>query len=266
MNKIAMCASLALLAVAGYAAETKIDPKYIMTPEQAVQHRKMMDMKRFGGVVRKPNSAKGKVVFLNAQKLVPAASLKSALVTIDEETAPIWELKDVPSVKLANPSAEIKAADAKLGVVLVDSPDIPALVLAPEAGWAEVNVAALKADAKDADALARRTRVELLRAYALVAGAAFMARDPEVLRPDVIIPRDLDMIKSEQFGVDAKMAIARGLPGRGVTPWKQASYRQACKEGWAASPTNDVQKKIWNKAHELPTKPMKIEFDPKKGE
>ena len=51
----------------------------------------------------------------------------------------------------------------------------------------------------------------------------------------------------------------------GVTPLRIATYRQACREGWAPAPTNDVQKAIWDKVHAIPKSPMKIEFDPKKG-
>jgi hypothetical protein len=50
----------------------------------------------------------------------------------------------------------------------------------------------------------------------------------------------------------------------GVTPTLVAHYRQACKQGWAPAPTNDVQRAIWNKVHELPSDPIKIKYDPKR--
>lgn len=34
--------------------------------------------------------------------------------------------------------------------------------------------------------------------------------------------------------------------------------------GWAAQPTNDYQKAVWDQVHALPDKPLTIEFDPKK--
>jgi len=37
------------------------------------------------------------------------------------------------------------------------------------------------------------------------------------------------------------------------------------EEGWAPAPTNEYQKIVWDKVHAIPQKPMKIEFDPKKG-
>ena len=35
------------------------------------------------------------------------------------------------------------------------------------------------------------------------------------------------------------------------------------EEGWSPSPTNDVQRAIWEKVHAIPDKPLTIEFDPK---
>ena len=51
----------------------------------------------------------------------------------------------------------------------------------------------------------------------------------------------------------------------GVTPGNIETYETACCQGWAPTPTNDLQKAIWDKVHAIPATPMKIEFDPKKG-
>lgn len=269
MKKLMTGIAMALVAAAGVAEEAKDASKsvgaskYTMTPQQMIEHRHKMDMKRFGGTVRKANTASGKVVFLNAQKAVPVADLKQALDEIEENVAPLWEMKDVEGVKLANPAEDIKKAGGKVGVVLAESPDIPALLVAPEAGWAVVNVTPLKEGANP-EQLAHRVRVELLRAFALAGGCSFLTRDANVLRPDVRVASDLDLVKEVSYGVDAKFGLSRGLPNYGVTPWKRASYRQACKEGWAPAPTNDVQKKIWNKVHQLPSDPIKIKYDPKR--
>ena len=42
-------------------------------------------------------------------------------------------------------------------------------------------------------------------------------------------------------------------------------YSAAVQEGWAPTPTDTVQKAIWDKVNATPKTPMKIEFDPKKG-
>ena len=35
------------------------------------------------------------------------------------------------------------------------------------------------------------------------------------------------------------------------------------QQGWAPAPTNEVQQAIWDKVHQIPDKPITIEFDPK---
>ena len=263
MKTIALAGAALTLALAATAEEVKLDPKYILTPQQAIERRNTMVMKRYGGILRKAGSASGKVLFLNAQKKVPASALKTALDEIDYSVHPLWELKDVPSVKLSNPTDEIRAAGGRIGVVLAESPDLPALLVAPEAGWAIVNVTPLAKDA-DGDKLAHRVRIELLRAFGLAAGASFMARDPQILRPDIVTPSGLDHVKEGSYGIDAGQMIERNIGYYGVVPWKVATYKQACQEGWAHSPTNEFQKKIWDKVHALPSDPIKIKYDPKR--
>ena len=250
MNKLSICVTLSLFAaLPGFAEDAAITNKVLRhrTPEERQAYIERSRMIRFGGYVRKEDSAKGMVVFLNAQKKVSSASLASAMRVIEEKVHPRWEIKDVVSVKVANPSDDIRKAGGEIGVVIVEADDAPALVVAPEAGWAVVNVTELEKDCSDAAKLAARTRKEVLRGFALISGAAFMARDPEVMRADIRIPSDLDMIKDESFGVDICSALERNLPYCGVTPWRQTTYRKACEEGWAPRPKNEYQKKIWDK-------------------
>lgn len=235
------------------------------TPEELEERARTSEMRRHGGTIRKPGSAYGKVVFLNAQKKVGSGEFKAALDEIEANVHPIWEIKDVESVSLPNPSADIKNHKGDVGVAIVDSDSLPALLLAPEEGWAVVNVAALSKGNPPADVLASRVRKELLRGFALAGGCAFMSRSQIVLRGDIRSPRDLDSIQEDSYGVEALMTLERMLPYYGVMPWKQATYKKACREGWAPAPTNEYQKAIWDKVHAVPATPMKIEFDPKKG-
>ena len=234
------------------------------TPEEMKALAESYMMRRHGGTIRKPGSARGRVLFVNAQTRVTAAGLKAAFDEIDSNIHPDWVLKEVESVKLSNPSSDIKRLGGNVGIVLADAPDHPALVVAPEDGWAVVNVAAL-AEGADAVTLASRVRKELLRAFALAGGCSFMARGGIVLRADVRTPRDLDSIREESYGVDALNTLNQQLPYYGVMPWIQTTYKKACREGWAPAPTNEFQKAIWDKVHAIPKNPMKIEFNPKKG-
>ncbi len=261
-----ICASLAALAAMAWADAASTNATDAARAAARAERRKdrgTYEQRAYGGIVTKPNSARGKVVFLNAQRLVPPADLQPALDYIRETLHPEMAMVDVEAVKLLNPKDDISRAGGNVGVAIVESSDIPMLVTAPEAGWSVVNVAALR-DGK-ADGLAHRVRVELLRAFALAAGCAFMSMDPVVLYPNVLIPEDLDALKDESYGVFARTHIEKWLPIHGVTPWKVTTYDVACREGWAHSPTNRFEQRIWDKVHAIPKTPMKIEFDPKKG-
>ena len=76
---------------------------------------------------------------------------------------------------------------------------------------------------------------------------------------------DLDKYPDEAIPVDVLGRTLRYLPEAGCNLRTMVPYRTACREGWAPAPTNDIQKAIWNEVRQLPTKPIKIEFDPKKG-
>lgn len=232
-----------------------------MTPELRAL-LKDASYRAFGGQVRKPGSARGAVAFLNAQKRIPSAEIHKAVNTIDERVHVVCKYADVDAVNVANPRDEIARLDCALGVAVVDDAKLPALLVAPEDGWAVVNVAPL-AESADAAKSASRVRKEVMRAFALAGGCSFMCRGAEVLR-ETARPVELDDIRFEEYGIDALNHLTLSLPTRGVTPWHQTTYRKACKEGWAANPTNDVQKAIWDKVHALPSDPIKIKYDPKR--
>jgi len=219
--------------------------------------------RRSGGTVRKPGSARGVVLVVNSQDKVGREELEAALRHIDETVHPILEYKEAQSVNSTCPTDDIKQLGGKVGVVLVDVENTPALLVAPEEGWAVVNVRKLAKDNPSKEILSARTRKELLRGFALACGGAFMARGQMVVREGIRTAKDLDAVPDEEYGVDIQMALERGLPLYGVMPWKQTTYKKACKEGWAPPPTNAAQQAIWNKIRAIPDKPITIEYDPK---
>ena len=112
--------------------------------------------------------------------------------------------------------------------------------------------------------LEERGWYEALRAFAFVAGGAYLARGEPLMR-DVRKPRDLDAADFENFGIEEIVHLRESVKSYGLVPWHQATYRTACQEGWAPQPTNEFQRAIWNEIHQLPSNPIKIEFDPAKG-
>ena len=234
--------------------------KKMVTREYAKEALARAKYKINGGLVRKAGSAKGYFVLLNAQKSVSCDDLSAALDVIDKRVHIQMKTVQLDSLSIASIPNEMSKVGGNVGVALVDDPTLPALLSAPEEGWSLVNVARLS-DADKAK-VAMRTRREILRAFALAGGAMYAAQGDFVLQP-VRKPSDLDRLIREDYGAAMAHIFPLALPYYGVTPWHQATYKKACEEGWAPQPTNDVLKAIWDKVHALPSKPIKIEFDPK---
>ena len=264
--KITLTAILVLGAALSFADTATPQKQITLAPGEFEARAKKNYERRTGGTIRKPGSAQGTVLFLNSQSRVSLDAMKQTFKEIDENIHPMFKVVSVNSINLLNPKTDILKHGGTVGVAIVDSTDLPALLVAPEDGWAIVNVARLAEGAGSEDVIANRTTKELLRAFALSCGCSFMSRTQIVLRDDVRSPKDLDSQSIEpSYGVEAQMTLARLLPTYGLMPWKQTTYKKACQEGWAPAPTNDIQKAIWDKVHAVPAKPMKIEFDPKKG-
>ena len=81
----------------------------------------------------------------------------------------------------------------------------------------------------------------------------------------VVNIKDLDALGAFAIAPNGLSMISDHMPKIGVTFPYVTTYKRACREGWAPSPTNDIQKAIWEKVRAVPQAPMKIEFDPKKG-
>ena len=97
--------------------------------------------------------------------------------------------------------------------------------------------------------------------------AAMRAADsafPNSLMSAVTAPGDLDGVTDEMPSTEALARMPDYLKGLGVTPLGRVPYRQACEEGWAPVPTNEFQRAIWNKVHQIPDRPLAIEYAPKK--
>lgn len=75
---------------------------------------------------------------------------------------------------------------------------------------------------------------------------------------------DLEVLPNEHIPVDVTIRMNQHTEKFGIPPAIMKPYKIACQEGWAPQPTNDIQRTIWNQAHQVPDKPITIEFDPKK--
>lgn len=211
--------------------------------------------KKTGGKLKEPNTQKGRFVYVNCQKDVApeflsehAQKISTALkVAIDVEEG---------SFALPNPILKGEAC-----LFIVSDPALPMSLVAPEARWAMINLAPLKTQKKPFfDA---RVKKELSRGFSFLAGGS-NSQFEMALTGCVVKPEGLDEFANEDLPFDVLRRIESYMRGYGIAPYKLTTYRKACQEGWAPAPTNDVQKAIWDEVHSLPSKPIKIEFDPKR--
>lgn len=247
---IAATATIDLVAAEAGAGNPKLTREEMRARGDA---RKAQVEASHGGKVRNTVNQRGRIVVLNAQKEVsvsqisePMAKLASFLkIAIDVQNAESADPMKARAIK------ELNGANALLLVVSCDKCSEP-MMIAPDGGWAVVNVKAL--GDKNIDA---RLRKEIVRAFAYLCGG-IKSQYAEPMTAAITDIRQLDLVEQAQLPVDVLMRIPEYLKTLGVTQYQEASYRTACKQGWAPAPTNDVQKAIWNEVHSIPTKPLTI--------
>ena len=253
--KLIASAVLAWTAVSAFADGAAEPAKE--TPEQ--RHYRLR-----GGDIERPDSFKGKVVFVDTQSRVAFTNVALAASTLKDAIE-----CNVSAAKSAagKPEDFLKSMDAAVVVVLVDDETTPAMLVAPEDHWGVVNVAKLVDDLPTQKAKDRfigsRTTKELIRAFSLLCGGGSSQFPGNMMNATSL--RKLDTTV-DTIPVDMVNYYQEYLKTLGVTTRAVTTYKTACKEGWAPAPTNDVQKAIWDKVHAMPTEPIKIKPEEKKTE
>ena len=215
-----------------------------------------------GGRLLMPGSGKGVFAFANAQSRLPQNAIQDLANRIQTDT--MIEIRVVANSDEMG-TETLKKLGAQMGVSIVDAPGKPTLVVAPEEGWAVVNVAKLGEGKDGAANFAKRVRKEIYRAFGMVAGGCGSSYQGNLLDP-IRSPDDLDMYPESdlQMPIDMLQKMPKFCERFGVKPWRMTTYRRACHEGWAPPPKDEYQKAIWDKVHALPTEPLKIAPEAKK--
>lgn len=227
------------------ASESKKVPK---TPEE---HARRI-YERTGGFVPAPTTQKGRIVYVNRQTRIPVSDLNGAILAIQHDAKFNFVIG--------------KEGDkGDITIDIIDNADAKTLLVAPEDGWAQVNVAGLMAGLKTEGAIKKflpsRVRKEMMRAFAYACGCGGTQFPGNVLAISKV--QDLDYCE-EFLPMDAVTALIDRLGKRGITPLQMATYRRACYEGWAASPTDDVQRVIVEKVKVCKEKERQKAADAKK--
>lgn len=213
---------------------------------------------RLGGMCVKPGSQTGRIALVNAQKRVPADVIRETCSYLAEKTNYRIEVTEGEfSFPKPKPVADVN-------VYVVDDANLPGLLHAPEERWTTVNVAPLaEGQGAKESFLKARTQKEVTRAFLLACGAQD-SNYPNSIMGAKTKPADLDKHVDCRFAVDILRRLGPYLEKFGVRPAIRQPYRVAVQQGWAAAPTNDMQKAIWDKIHAMPTEPIKIKPEAKK--
>ena len=263
MKKLLLTVAVATLAaavVAKEAAKAAGEGRVPLTAEQKAELRKERREKRLaesGGLVEREVQGKSALI-VNAQSVVPMGLIEEAAASIRGLALVKVETANGDPSKSHRPTPEHPVV-----VAVVNDPASDATILvAPEQNWATLNVNLLLRDNPSPDVVASRIHKEIWRATAMAMGAANSMTQPCLLR-QINTLRELDrtknMLPSPQ-PINNMIDVADKL---GIVRVHRATYRKACQEGWAPAPTNNVQRTIWNQVHQIPDKPITIEYDPK---
>lgn len=222
-------ALFAVFALVAHAAENKPSSAGADKDAKRIAARQRM-LEKTGGIIEKAGT--GRVVVVNAQDKIPARTIaerinmlnKAVRVRIDIEKGS-WKFGDkVPE-------------GANAAIFVVNNPDLPISLLAIEEQWGVLNVAKLDKG--------RRFNRAFVRVAISTLGAGVSQFKGSPMQP-VTCVEDLDKLDGDGITIDALRSILSNLQRIGVTQPTKTTYRKACMEGWAPSPTNDYQKAIWD--------------------
>jgi hypothetical protein len=230
----------------------------------AVKTKFPRGMKRYGGIIQVPNSQKGRIVIINAQRKLPLSNIRAGMDEFAQTLKFRVEFINGEPTTSEKASAYMEKIGADVAVFIQENSESKVTILsAPEQRWTILNASAINADARSDEFAAARIRKELMRGFLCAAGTMNSQYQGSIMAA-IKEPKDLDKML-EAAPVDAIQRAIESLKVYGVTPQEMSTYKKACQEGWAPAPTNEFQKAIWDKVHAAPKNPMKIEFDPKKG-
>ena len=194
-----------------------------------------------GGIIRRPGVQKGRVLVLNGQEKVAASAFGEVIAELGKSHRIEFKVKNGRvGADAKSQIAAMGEESAQIAIFIVDDAEQPITsAVYPDQHFALLNVAGLGEVNAD-----KRLSVLLARTFYLLGGAANSQFANAFLKP-INKPDDLDAIDWHRVPVDVLNKCTTTLPSLGITPYVETTYLEACVEGWAPAPTNDVQKAIW---------------------
>lgn len=221
---------------------------------------------RYGRNFQRPGTGTGSTGFVIVGGALDEAEAAAVAKTIGQQLKHEQKILRLEALDGLPTRGLVADKGIDVGVFVVSDGKLPPMLVAPEERWALVNVAALRKGLKD-DAVGRRLyasrcRGELQRAFCYVAGCGSSQFDGNLM--DISEIESIDSLNPDLTVGDTMALCRKYLASIKVTQPVMVSYGRACKEGWAPAPTNDIQRAIWDKVHEMPSAPIKIKPETKK--
>ena len=215
----------------------------------------------YGGEISLWPKDPGTFLFVNAQSRLPEATLAKPIKMLRDEFNVDIRTKATPgeTFDIRKSPALLKGYGAIGGIWIVDDPLLPVSLAAIESGWGVLNVAPILADTPAADKLDKRFRKVVNRLFAEIHGVSDPLMMPACVTKQAVGLAGIDELVCVDYSPEADSKISGFLTKLGYKQRKYGTYQDACEEGWAPKPTNSVQKAIWDKVHQLPTKPLTIQ-------
>lgn len=225
------------LAISATAAFGEAAQRKVRTPEQLAEVRQRR-LERTGGDLIRRGTFAGKVAIVNAQTRLPDADCAKVAAMFAKATD-------------CNIAVAADGTGAQVVVTVIDDPKEPTMLLAPEDHWGKVNVAKLVDDLPGEGAKVKffgsRARKMIAKALSILCGGGASSFPGNIMNAATL--RDLDAVE-EQIPVDQADKYMKYLARLGVTRKEMVTYYRACKEGWAPAPTNDIQRRVWEKTYD----------------
>ena len=151
---------------------------------------------------------------------------------------------------------KMKALNLDIAVFVVDEESLPMSLVSLEERWGIINAWLILADNPSGKARELRLRRALARVFKALLCSGSTTKGVSAVRSG----KDLEALPADPIDVASLMQMINSLQSFGLRPSRTVPYYRACMEGWAPAPTNDSQKAIWEKVHEIPDQPIKIKY------
>lgn len=218
------------------------------------------ELRAAGGTAFRPDV--GVVAVLDAQSAVSEKAIREFAMINGSIVRLPFAYRRTKGFDVVSAAAVVAEAKANAVIFLVDDPKLPMSLVASEARWGVVNIAPLKADSPKQEVLSARADKMFTRVAVLTLGGANQGTGLCAMG-SVLSLKDLDKQSGTGIPPLTMAGLLNHVRALGITLGYEVTYEDACIEGWAKAPTNAFQKAIWDRVHQLPTKPLTIKPEKK---